>query len=479
MNEELKKQYLEKYMQAKQKGVKFWPDIIYKDIIVTALLFMFLVLLATFLGVANEPKADPSDATYLPRPEWYFLFLFKFLAIYGQIPVLGKIEFLAAVIVPGIAVGLLFLLPFLDRSPHRHFSKRGLALAVMTLLVVTIVALTIIADIPTDILGTLQFLAGLLLPGLGLLVLIFIPFLFKKYTNRLLAWTTGLLSMAILSLAVAVLVLAPPAEATEEVALANTLPEQILLGQDLYGVHCVECHGADGEGGEIIGVEGMEGVIVKAINTQDELYTRTDETLFEIISYGQPSLGMTPFGRTYGGELGTSDIEYIVNFMRYTWDDRAELPTEVTAANVIPTLGPDEAPSFDVHIQPIVKRYCVSCHREGKKNNNYFMTAYEEAINSGDNAPNIVAGDLDSTLILMLHRVEDLEQGGPMPPTKALKPELIEIFERWVMAGMPETAEQAAALSGATSGEATTPTEAAPYPAPADATVDITPTPYP
>lgn len=481
MNEAQKAQYKEKYAQAKQEGVKFWPDIIYKDLIASALIFILLVLLSTFLGVANEPKADPSDATYLPRPEWYFLFLFKFLAIYGQIPVLGKIEFLATTVVPVIAIGLLFLLPFIDRSPYRHFNKRGLALAIMTLLVVTIVALTLIADIPTDQLGLLQFLSGLVLPGLGLLALVLIPVIAKRYANRVLAWVTGVLSAAILILAVAVLVFAPPTEASAEVTLANSLPEQILLGQDLYGVHCVECHGADGEGGEIIGVEGMEGVIVKAINSQDEMYTRTDDTLFEIISYGQPNLGMTPFGRAYGGELSTSEIDYIVSFMRYTWDDRAEIPPEVTAANIMPSLAPGEAPSYDVHIQAIAKRYCVSCHRAGKNNNNYLMTSYDEVINSGDNAPNMVAGDLNSTMILMLHRVEDLEAGGPMPPTKALKPELIEIFERWVLAGMPETAEQAAALSEGAGTETTTPSgeEAYPYPAPNSGTVDVTPTPYP
>ena len=46
MNEELKKQYKEKYMQAKQAGVKFWPDIIFKDLIATAMVFVLLVLLA-------------------------------------------------------------------------------------------------------------------------------------------------------------------------------------------------------------------------------------------------------------------------------------------------------------------------------------------------------------------------------------------------------------------------------------------------
>jgi hypothetical protein len=79
----------------------------------------------------------------------------------------------------------------------------------------------------------------------------------------------------------------------------------------------------------------------------------------------------------------------------------------------------------------------------------------------------------------MLHRVEDLEAGGPMPPTKALKPELIDIFERWVMAGMPETAEQAAALSGAAGGDTTVPADSGANPEPAGTTAEVTPTPYP
>ena len=65
---------------------------------------------------------------------------------------------------------------------------------------------------------------------------------------------------------------------------------------------------------------------------------------------------------------------------------------------------------------------------------------------TGDNAPNVIPGDLNSNNILMLHR-QEIEAGGPMPPTRALKPELIEIFERWVLGGAPETTEEAAALS--------------------------------
>ena len=482
MNEEQKKLYKEKYTNAKQHGVKFWPDIIYKDLLITFAIFLLLVGLATFMGVAVEPKADPSDSAYVPRPEWYFLFLFKFLAIYGQIPWLGKVEWLATAVVPGIGVLALFLVPFLDRSPYRHFSKRGPALAFMTILVVTMVGLTLISNIPTTEQPILQFLSGLVLPAVGMLAAFLIPLFIKKSTNRVLVWMTGLVSVVILGLTIAVLVLAPPAAAAEEVVIATTLPEQILAGQDLYSIHCVECHGAEGEGGEIKGVEGLEGVILDPINARDVMYTFTDETLYNIIAYGQPDLGMPPFGLAYGGELSPGEMEYMVNFMRYTWDDRAELPPEVAAANTMPTLAEGEVPSYEVHIQPIIKRYCISCHREGKKNNNYVMDSYENVINGGDNAPNLIAGDLLCNTIRMLNREEIPDIGSAMPPTKALKPELVDIWVKWVLAGMPQTAEEAAALTApaATEPPAAGETPAVPYPYPYPypyPAPEVTPTP--
>jgi hypothetical protein len=74
------------------------------------------------------------------------------------------------------------------------------------------------------------------------------------------------------------------------------------------------------------------------------------------------------------------------------------------------------------------------------------MATYEEVMETGDYAPNVIPGDLNSNLIQMIYR-EEIEAGGPMPPTRALKPELVEIFERWVLGGAPNTAEEAAALS--------------------------------
>src|SRR5512146_983127 len=119
MQDDASKRLADRYQQELHKGERFWPDSIYKDLLVSLGIFVLLVLLATFVGIDAQPKADPSDTAYVPRPEWYFLFLFKFLAIYGQIPVLGKIEWLATVVVPGIAILVLALMPFLERNPAR------------------------------------------------------------------------------------------------------------------------------------------------------------------------------------------------------------------------------------------------------------------------------------------------------------------------------------------------------------------------
>ncbi len=371
MTEDQKRLIREKYLEAKQWGEKFFPDTIYKDLLVSFAVFLLLIGLATFVGVAAEPKADPSDTTYVPRPEWYFLFLFEMLKFFP-----GSLEWVGTAILPGLAVTLLFVLPFIDRNPSRHWRQRKLAIGIMSVVVVGMVALTIRAVVTT-----------------------------------------------------------PPQ--AEGAAVAATLPEKIAAGGDLYAVQCVECHGPDGEGGKIEGVKGLEGVTLKSIRSQDEMYTRSDDTLFAIINYGQQDLGMPPFGKQYGGELGPGEIESIVAFMRYTWDDRMELPKESAQASTIPALKPDETPVYDTHVAPIVKRYCVSCHRAGKENNNYLMTTYDEVMNSGDHKPNVKPGDLSSNLIRMLHR-EEIEAGGPMPPTKALKAEFIDIFERWVMAGAPQ-----------------------------------------
>jgi ubiquinol-cytochrome c reductase cytochrome b subunit len=366
--------YKKRYEIAKSSSkFKFFPDIIYKDLLVSFALFALLVGLAAFVGVAKEPPADPNDSAYIPRPEWYFLWLFEMLKYFP-----GNIEWLGTAVIPVLLVLALLLLPFYDRRPIRFWRKRPIAIAAMSLGVIGIVALTLMAVVSTP--------------------------------------------------------------ASEEVDVFTSVTEEIVAGQDLYSVQCVECHGAEGEGGEIVGVEGLEGIVVAPLNAPDYMYTRTDQTTFNIVDYGQQDLGMPPFGLAYGGELQRGDIQAIVTFMRYTWDDRVEIPEEAAAAGAVPELGPDEIPTYDVHIQVIIRRTCLSCHRPGKENGDYLMRDYNEVLTSGDNAPNLIDGDLNNNLIRMLRR-EEIEAGGPMPPTKELKAEWIEYFERWVLAGMPESVD--------------------------------------
>jgi len=72
--------------------------------------------------------------------------------------------------------------------------------------------------------------------------------------------------------------------------------------------------------------------------------------------------------------------------MRYTWDDRVDFPRRLSKPPPSPPWL-KQVPSYEVHIAPIVKRYCLSCHRPGKKNNNNYMSTYEEIMTSGDHAP--------------------------------------------------------------------------------------------
>ena len=107
--------YKRKYAKAKAEGVSFFPYAVFKDALVAFLLLGALCFLALHFGAELEDLADPTDTTYNPRPEWYFLFLFQALKFFP-----GKLEAVAAVALPGAGVLALLAVPFLDRGPERH-----------------------------------------------------------------------------------------------------------------------------------------------------------------------------------------------------------------------------------------------------------------------------------------------------------------------------------------------------------------------
>src|SRR6185312_551623 len=125
--------YRERYKKLKETGKSFFPYTVLKDSLVALLIFAALALLAWKKGAGLESLADPTDTTYNPRPEWYFLFLFQALKAFP-----GSLEPVVAVVLPGVGVLLLVLLPLLDRGPKRHPLDRPFltSLGVVALLVV-------------------------------------------------------------------------------------------------------------------------------------------------------------------------------------------------------------------------------------------------------------------------------------------------------------------------------------------------------
>lgn len=138
MNDKEKQEYLEGYKKAKEKGVPFFPDILYKDAIVSLIVFLVIIGLAYFIVAPLEERANPADTSYTPRPEWYFVFLFQLLKYFPP-----QLEVIGVVVIPTLAIILLFLLPFIDRSSKRYFSSRPVIIGITVALIVGGIFLTV------------------------------------------------------------------------------------------------------------------------------------------------------------------------------------------------------------------------------------------------------------------------------------------------------------------------------------------------
>ena len=126
-----------------RSGKPFYPDQLFEDAVAIFILFIVLASMAIFVPVPLEELADPTDASYDPRPEWYFLFLFQLLKYFE-----GPLEVVGTFVIPTVGFILLLFLPFLDRKEERtSLLKRPVALTVTSLSVVLIVLLTVLGAI--------------------------------------------------------------------------------------------------------------------------------------------------------------------------------------------------------------------------------------------------------------------------------------------------------------------------------------------
>ena len=120
-------------------GKPFYPEQLFEDGVAILILFSVLVAMALFVPVPSEEIADPADASYDPRPEWYFLFLFQLLKYFE-----GPLEVIGTFVIPFVAILLLFLVPFLSRKQRLPLRKRPVALTITGISVLSLISLTIL-----------------------------------------------------------------------------------------------------------------------------------------------------------------------------------------------------------------------------------------------------------------------------------------------------------------------------------------------
>src|SRR5882762_10504520 len=122
----------------KNQGKPFFPYIVAKDALMAVIVMFVIIVMSLILGAAQGPKADPTTTTYVPRPEWYFFFLFEVLRVIRP-PELVPV---ATIGIPTIAMVLLFLLPFYDRGAQRRPERRPIAMGALLFTVVSMAYLT-------------------------------------------------------------------------------------------------------------------------------------------------------------------------------------------------------------------------------------------------------------------------------------------------------------------------------------------------
>ena len=134
----------------KKEGKSFYPFAMLHDTI------MGLVAVGVIIGLAviwyydadgTEPgilgpwytePADPGTTDFIPRPDWYFYFLFYLLRIFEW----PETVVIATVGIPTILIILLIALPFYDRRPERRPSRRPVAMVAAVLTVLSMGVLT-------------------------------------------------------------------------------------------------------------------------------------------------------------------------------------------------------------------------------------------------------------------------------------------------------------------------------------------------
>jgi mono/diheme cytochrome c family protein len=132
----------------KRRGKPFYPYAMFHDTVMSLVVVVVITLLAVIwkygifgshvLGTVLGAKADPGTHSFVPRPDWYFYFLFYLLRIFKW----PETVILATVGIPTLCLILLLMLPFVDLRTERRLSRRPVAVVAAALTVLAMGTLT-------------------------------------------------------------------------------------------------------------------------------------------------------------------------------------------------------------------------------------------------------------------------------------------------------------------------------------------------
>jgi quinol-cytochrome oxidoreductase complex cytochrome b subunit len=125
-------------MNKKSENV-FFPYSLFEIVLLMLFTIEAVLVLAVLFPPAIGREIDFS-APYSPRPEWYFLFLYQLTKYFP-----GRFTFVGAVLLPGVAVSVLLLAPFLDSSTMTALSERKAIAATGVCLLLAVICLTVLS----------------------------------------------------------------------------------------------------------------------------------------------------------------------------------------------------------------------------------------------------------------------------------------------------------------------------------------------
>ncbi len=124
---------------AKEKEMIFFPNFLFREAIAALIMVALVVTLALVFPMKVGDPADPSDSSFKPRPEWYFMAPFYMLKIFPS-----SLEIVPTVVGPSLLFLGLMIFPFFDKDPERSPARRPIAMTIMAVGVIATVAFTIL-----------------------------------------------------------------------------------------------------------------------------------------------------------------------------------------------------------------------------------------------------------------------------------------------------------------------------------------------